>query len=120
ELGVVAATRPSEVGGQALPLTVATLAHAYLMAGNLSAAALVGLTTGAAHLIESFGDDELRARFMAPMYAGRWTGTMALTEPQAGSSLADLTTTATPAGDGTYRIRGAKIFISGGDHDVAE
>ena len=120
ELGIVSATRPAEVGGQQLPITVATLAHAYLMAGNLSAAALVGLTTGAAHLIESFGSDDVRRTFMAPMYDGRWTGTMALTEPHAGSSLADLTTRATPADDGTYRIRGAKIFISGGDHDVAE
>ncbi|HJL17020.1 MAG TPA: acyl-CoA dehydrogenase [Sandaracinaceae bacterium LLY-WYZ-13_1] len=120
ELGVVAATRPFDVGGQQLPLTVATLAHAYLMAANLSATGIAWLTTGAAHLIEAFGDEATRERFLAPMYEGRWTGTMALTEPQAGSSLADLTTTATPADDGTYRIRGAKIFISGADHDVAE
>jgi butyryl-CoA dehydrogenase len=120
ELGAIGATRPAEVGGQQLPITVATLAHAYLMAANLSAVGLAGLTSGAAHLIEAFGDDDVRARFLAPMMEGRWTGTMALTEPQAGSSLADLTTRATPAADGTYRIHGSKIFISGGDHDVAE
>jgi butyryl-CoA dehydrogenase len=120
ELGVVSATRPVEVGGQQLPLTVATLAHAYLMAANLSATGLAWLTTGAAHLVEAFGDAEAKRLFLEPMYAGRWTGTMALTEPQAGSSLADLSTRATPAGDGTYRIEGAKIFISGADHDVAE
>ncbi|MEM9071931.1 MAG: acyl-CoA dehydrogenase [Myxococcota bacterium] len=119
ELGVIAATRPFEVGGQQLPLSVATLAHSYLMAGNLSVAGLAWLTTGAAHLIEAFGDDTAKS-FLEPMYEGRWTGTMALTEPQAGSSLADITTTASLADDGTYRLRGAKIFISGGDHDVAE
>ncbi len=120
ELGVIAATRPEEVGGQQLPLAVATLAHAYLMAGNLSTTGLAWLTTGAGHLIEAFGDDALKASFLTPMMSGRWTGTMALTEPHAGSSLGDLTTSATDAGDGTYRIRGAKIFISGGDHDAAE
>lgn len=120
ELGAIAATRPFDVGGQQLPLTVGTLAHAYLMAGNLAAAGLAWLTTGAAHLIEAFGDEAVKARFLTPMYEGEWTGTMALTEPHAGSSLADITTTATPADDGTYRIRGAKIFISGGDHDLAE
>lgn len=117
---MIAATRPEAVGGQQLPIAVATLAHAYLMAGNLSTTGLAWLTTGAAHLIEAFGDDVLRASFLEPMMSGRWTGTMALTEPHAGSSLGDLSTVATEAGDGTYRIRGAKIFISGGDHDAAE
>lgn len=120
ELGVVNATRPFEVGGSQLPLSVATLAHAYLMAANLSATGLAWLTSGAAHLVEAFGDEGVRQTFMEPMYDGRWTGTMALTEPQAGSSLADLTTVATPAADGTYRIRGSKIFISGADQDVTE
>lgn len=120
ELGAVNATRPSDVGGQQLPLTVATLAHAYLMAGNASAYGYVGLTNGAAHLIEAFGDAQLRESMMARMYSGEWTGTMALTEPQAGSSLADVRTRATPRPDGTFSLRGSKIFISGGDHDLAE
>ena len=120
ELGVLAATRPAAVGGQQLPLTVAALAHAYLMAGNLSAYGYVGLTTGAAHLVEAFGSEALRATYMAPMYAGRWSGTMALTEPQAGSSLADVTTRAAPTADGHHLISGSKIFISGGDHDATE
>ncbi|MEM9194735.1 MAG: acyl-CoA dehydrogenase, partial [Myxococcota bacterium] len=119
EMGVIAATRPESVGGQQLPLTVGTLANAYLMAGNLCITGLVGLTTGAGHLIEAFGDATVRDLFLSKMYDGRWTGTMALTEPQAGSSLADITTSATPTEDG-YRIRGSKIFISGGDHDIAE
>jgi alkylation response protein AidB-like acyl-CoA dehydrogenase len=119
-LGLVSATRPFDVGGQQMPLTVSTFANAYLMAANLSAFAYVGLTTGAGHLIEAFGDAWLKENFLTPLYDGRWTGTMALTEPHAGSSLSDVATTATPAADGTYRIRGAKIFISGGDHDLTE
>lgn len=120
ELGVLTASRPGAVGGQQLPRTVAVLAEAYLMAGNLSAYCYAGLTTGAAHLIEAFGDDWLKDTFMRKMYAGEWTGTMALTEPHAGSSLADLRTAATPLPDGTYNVRGGKIFISGGDHDITE
>jgi butyryl-CoA dehydrogenase len=117
-LGVIAATRPADVGGQALPMTVSTLAHAYLMAANLSAYAYAGLTTGAAHLIEAFGSDALRRDFMTPMYAGEWSGTMALTEPHAGSSLSDVSTRATRREDGSYAVRGSKIFISGGDHEL--
>jgi butyryl-CoA dehydrogenase len=119
-LGAISATRPAAVGGQALPMTVATLAHGYLMAANLSAYAYAGLTTGAAHLIEAFGSEPLRQAMMTRMYAGEWTGTMALTEPHAGSSLADVTTSASPRGEGTHSIRGSKIFISGGDHDLTE
>jgi alkylation response protein AidB-like acyl-CoA dehydrogenase len=119
-LGVISATRPAEVSGQQLPLTVATLAHAYLMAANLSAFAYAGLTTGAAHLIEAYGDAHLKRELMERMYRGEWTGTMALTEPQAGSSLSDVKTRATPREDGTFKIRGSKIFISGGDHDLTE
>jgi butyryl-CoA dehydrogenase len=120
ELGVLSATRPAEVGGQQLPHTVATAAGLVLMAGNLSAFGYVGLTAGAAHLIESFGSEELRRTYMERMYAGEWTGTMALTEPQAGSSLADVRTRARPAPEGHWLLDGAKIFISAGDHDLAE
>jgi butyryl-CoA dehydrogenase len=120
ELGLLSATRPVEAGGQQLPLTVYSLASTYLMAANLSAYAFIGLTSGAAHLIEAFGSPWLKDELMSRMYRGEWTGTMALTEPQAGSSLADVRTRATPAGDGTYRITGSKIFISGGDQDFTE
>lgn len=120
DLGIVSAMRPWEVGGQQLPVCVSTLAMMHLMAANAAAAGYVFLTTGAAHLIESFGSDEVRDLFMANMYSGRWTGTMALTEPHAGSSLADITTTATPRADGRFSIRGSKIFISGGSHDLVE
>ncbi|WP_438014293.1 acyl-CoA dehydrogenase [Sorangium sp. So ce315] len=120
DLGVLTAPRPAAVGGQQLPLVVATLAGAYLMAANLSACGYLGLTTGAAHLIETFGDDALKATFMTRLYAGEWTGTMALTEPQAGSSLADVQARAARTDAGHYLVRGSKIFISGGDHDLTE
>lgn len=120
ELGVLTAPRPEAVGGQQMPMLLHTMASAYLMAANLGAYGYIGLTAGAAHLVEAFGSDEVKARFMEPMYSGRWTGTMALTEPQAGSSLADITTTARPTDDGHYLIKGSKIFISGADHQVTE
>ena len=101
-------------------MLVHTMATAYLMAANLSAYGYIGLTLGAAHLIEAFGSEEIKARFMTPMYEGEWTGTMALTEPQAGSSLGDISTTATPTDDGYYLIKGSKIFISGADHSITE
>ncbi len=120
ELGALSATRPESVGGQQMPMLVHTLASAYLMAANLGAYGFVGLTHGAAHLIEAFGSDELKERFMARMYSGEWTGTMALTEPHAGSSLADITTTATPTEHGYHLIKGSKIFISGADHTITD
>jgi butyryl-CoA dehydrogenase len=120
ELGMIAASRPYAVGGQQLPLTLTAMASAYLMAANLSAYGYIGLTAGAAHLIEAFGSDELKRDYMARMYRGEWLGTMALTEPQAGSSLADVASRATPRDDGSYSIKGNKIFISGGDHDLCD
>jgi alkylation response protein AidB-like acyl-CoA dehydrogenase len=120
EQGLIAATRPYEVGGQQLPHMVATLSALYGMAANLSAVAYLGLTAGAAHLIEAFGSDALKSSVMARMYSGEWTGTMALTEPQAGSSLTDVKTRASPSERGHYVIQGNKVFISGGDHDLTE
>jgi alkylation response protein AidB-like acyl-CoA dehydrogenase len=107
EVGVFAASRPFDVGGQQLPLTIATAAHLYLMAANPAIYSFAGLSTGAGHLIEAFGSE------------GRFSGTMALTEPHAGSSLADVATKATPSGD-HFLLSGSKIFISGGDHDLTE
>jgi len=122
ELGLIAAARPPEVGGQSLPETIASVAMGYLMAANGGAAGFAFLTTGAAHLIEAFGSAVLKETYMTRMYAGEWTGTMALTEPQAGSSLTDVKTTATPAPNaaGHHLLRGSKIFISGGDQDLTE
>jgi alkylation response protein AidB-like acyl-CoA dehydrogenase len=105
-----------------LPSTVYSVAAMYIQAANTTAYSWMGLTSGAAHLIEKFGSADLHKRFMEPMYSGRFTGTMALTEPQAGSSLSDVKTRATPLADGSgaYRIQGSKIFISGGDNDFSE
>ena len=77
------------------------------------------LTGGAADLIATFGSEELKERFVRKMFSGEWAGTMALTEPSAGSNLAALRTTAVPEGD-HYRIKGTKLFISWGDHDLTE
>ncbi|MET0595120.1 MAG: acyl-CoA dehydrogenase [Polyangiaceae bacterium] len=119
-LGILNATRPSDVGGQQMPLLIASIASGYLMAGNAAAYGFIGLTSAAAHLMEAFGSDWLKSEFMTRLYSGEWTGTMALTEPHAGSSLSDVTTRATPTKDGHYLIQGSKIFISGADQDLTE
>ena len=120
DLGLIAAPRSPEVHGQHLPLVIDAVATTYLCAGNLGAASWLILGRGTGHLVEAFASDALKAEYLEPLYTGKWTGTMALTEPHAGSSLGDLTTSATPLDDGSHSIRGSKIFISGGDHDVTE
>ena len=80
----------------------------------------VGLTMAATNMLLAHGDDALKARFLPHLVSGRFFGTMCLSEPHAGSSLAHLRTTATPNGDGTYQIRGTKMWITGGDHDLSE
>lgn len=103
-----------------LPLTVTTLSSAYLMAANCAAYGFAGLTAGAAHLIEAFASEPLKATYLEKLKSGEWTGTMALTEPHAGSSLGDVTTRARPTDAGHFLISGAKIFISGGDQDLTQ
>ena len=120
ELGLAAAVLPAADGGQGLPLLVYTLATGYLMAANCGAYGYVGLTVGAAHLLHAFGDDYLKREVMPKLHEGRWSGTMCLTEPQAGSSLSDVQTRARPVAGGRYLIDGHKVFISGGDNDVTE
>ena len=83
ELGLTCATRPTGVGGQQMPAIVAQMGVSYLMAANAAAMGYLGLTAGAGHLIEEFGDARLRRTFLPLMYGGTWTGTMALTEPHA-------------------------------------
>ena len=89
-------------------------------AANNHVSGYLGLTAGASNLIINFGTDELKQKFVPKMQEMQWGGTMCLTEPQAGSSLSDITSSATPKGDGTYSIKGQKIFISGSDHQFAD
>ena len=109
-----------EEGGQQLPGTVYNAAVFAMQATNYSASVPPFLTLGAANLLRSFATPELVAAFTPHMYAGRWQGTMALTEPDAGSSLSDITTSAEPTENGYYRLRGQKIYISSGDHDACD
>ncbi|HMJ12636.1 MAG TPA: acyl-CoA dehydrogenase [Polyangiaceae bacterium] len=120
ELGLLRATRDFEAGGQQLPAPILMTALAYLSAANLSAIGYMSLTMGAAHLLESFGSETVKRTYMDPMLAGQWTGTMALTEPNAGSGLTDLSTKAVPTAGGHYLLSGSKVFISGGDNDFSE
>lgn len=120
EGGWISATAPAEAGGQQLPHTVNLLSSFIFAAANYSASAYPMLTTEAALLIHAYGSDELKERYVPPMFAGKWQGTMALTEPQAGSSLSDISTGAEPTDQGYYKIRGQKIFISGSEHDGVE
>jgi len=119
EDGWTAAARDPEYGGQGFPnmmrIVVNDLMYGACQAFNMAPS----LTHGAAHLIESFGTEALKRRFVPNMFDGTWAGTMCLTEPDAGSNLAALQTTAFPEGD-HYKIKGAKIFISWGEHDLAD
>ncbi len=120
EGGWIAAGAPFEREGQQLPRMIVNAFLFIFGAANYSASVYPMLTTGAAHLIESFGSEKLMETFVPNMFAGRWQGTMALTEPQAGSSLAEITTQAEPTNEGYFKIRGQKIFISASDHDGVE
>ncbi|CAM2782880.1 butyryl-CoA dehydrogenase [Pseudomonas gessardii] len=120
EAGFLNAARSFEAGGMQLPTLLSQACFAHFQSANAASTSYPFLTMGAANLIESFGSEEQKRRFLQPMIEGRFFGTMALTEPHAGSSLSDLRTRAEPAADGTYRLKGNKIFISGGDHPLSE
>ena len=120
EGGWIGLNAPYELGGQQLPLTIAFACRYIFAAANYSAMVYPLLTEGAAHLIEAFGSDEQKETYIPQMFAGKWQGTMALTEPQAGSSVGDLTTSAEPTDQGHYLIRGQKVFISASDHDAVD
>jgi alkylation response protein AidB-like acyl-CoA dehydrogenase len=111
---------PAEFGGQGLPKLVATPCIEMLHGASLSFALCPMLTDGAIEALLTAGTDEQKALFLEPLIAGKWTGTMNLTEPQAGSDLAAVRTRAVPQGDGTYKVSGTKIFITYGEHDMAE
>lgn len=103
-------------GGMQMPFVVNSAFNHILESANNHVPGYLGLTSGAAHLIVSFGNEELKNTYVPNMLRGKWSGTMCLTEPQAGSSLSDVKTTAIPTEQGYYKIKGQKIFISGGDH----
>jgi len=118
--GLLAATQDYADGGLQLPQTIAAVANGYFAAANFGLYGYPYLTAAAADLIRAHGSDAQKAQWLSPLLSGRYFGTMALTEPGAGSALADLVTTATLGDDGNYRLRGSKIFISGGDHSLSE
>ncbi|MFQ5652061.1 MAG: acyl-CoA dehydrogenase [bacterium] len=118
--GWITAPFPYEEGGQQLPSVIHYATGFVFGAANYSASVYPGLTTGAANLIRTFGTEELKMMFISKMARGAWQGTMALTEPQAGSSLAEIESSAEPTTDGIYKIKGQKVFISAGDHDGVE
>lgn len=119
EAGLIGAGFSFEHGGQQLPEMISSCVGFILMAAN-NGMMYTGLTSGAAHLITSFSSPELVETYVPQLLNGTWQGTMALTEPQAGSSLSDVTTSATPQPDGSYKIKGQKVFISAGDHDAVD
>ncbi|MBP6707487.1 MAG: acyl-CoA dehydrogenase [Achromobacter sp.] len=120
EAGWQGMNHPAEYGGQGLPGLLGAATSEMLNAANLSFSLCPLLTNGAIEALLTAGSAELRERYIGPMISGKWTGTMNLTEPQAGSDLALLRSRAEPQGDGSYRISGTKIFITYGEHDLSE
>ncbi|GHC38381.1 acyl-CoA dehydrogenase [Alcaligenes pakistanensis] len=110
----------AELGGQGLPKLIGAVACENINAANLAFSLCPLLTDGVIEAVSMVGSDEQKARFLPPLMEGRWTGTMNLTEPQAGSDLAQVASRAVPQDDGSYRISGQKIFITYGEHDMAE
>ncbi|WP_423760122.1 acyl-CoA dehydrogenase [Burkholderia sp. NLJ2] len=111
---------PAEYDGQGLPKLIATPCIEMLNASNLSFALCPLLTDGAIEALLTAGTDEQKQRYVPKLISGEWTGTMNLTEPQAGSDLALVRSRAEPQGDGTYKVFGTKIFITWGEHDMAD
>ena len=118
--GWITATVPENEGGEQLPYLIANACRFIFFASNYSAGVYPIITADAAHLIQSFGSKELSNTYLPKMYAGQWQGTMALTEPEVGSSLSDVSTLAEPTSMDHYLIRGQKIFTSAGDHNGVE
>ena len=117
---LIAMTMDSRVGGAQLPATVAQAAFAWFAAANISTSGYLMLSMANANLLSTFGTAEQIDTFVKPMLSGRFSGTMALSETQAGSSLADITTRAEPQPDGSYRLFGSKMWISGAEHEMTE
>jgi butyryl-CoA dehydrogenase len=120
DAGFLSATADEDEGGMQLPVLVAQACLSVFRSANVATTSYVGLTASNANVIVKFGSELQKARYLEALRCGRFFGTMALTEPQAGSGLSDLKTSATPIGDGRYLIKGQKVFISGGDHELTE
>lgn len=120
QAGLTAMSFDETDGGTQMPYTVSLMASGMFAAANVGLFNFPFLTSANANLIANFGTSDQKRRFLPPMLDGRWFGTMCLSETQAGSSLADITTRAEPTGNGTYRITGSKMWISGGDHELAD
>ena len=119
ENGWVSMSIDTEVGGQGLPIIIAIAAREWFM-HNFAFSCYPGLSEGAANLIEAFGTEEQKKKYLKKMYTGQWGGTMCLTEPAAGSDVGSIRTRAIRRPDGSFRIQGTKMFITAGDHDLAE
>lgn len=115
-----ALTGPEEFGGQGLPMSLGTAAFEMWNSGSLAFGIGPTLTVGAVEAVSAHGTDELKAKYLPKLTSGEWTGTMNLTEPQAGSDLNALKTRAEPLGDGRYKVFGQKIFITYGEHDMTD
>src|SRR5262245_24530790 len=120
EGGWMGISAPTEYGGQGLPNVMTTVANEMLISASMAFAMYAGLTQGAISAILHHGSPEQRAAYLPGMVAGRWTGTMNLTEPHCGTDLGLLRTKAVKQADGSYKITGTKIFISAGEHNLAE
>ncbi|HEU0224900.1 MAG TPA: acyl-CoA dehydrogenase [Steroidobacteraceae bacterium] len=120
EASFTAAAFDAADGGLQLPLVIAKACTAVFSSANVAFHSYAALTAGAANLLATFGSEEQRRRYLRPMLAGRFTGTMCLSEPHAGSSLTDIRCQALRQPDGSYLLTGSKMWISGGDHDLAE
>lgn len=120
EMGLVCAALDEKDNGLQMPLLVVNALYFIMEAANNHVTGYLGLTAGAANVIVTFGSEELKQKYVPKMLSMKWGGTMCLTEPQAGSSLSDITSSALPLADGSYSIKGQKIFISASDHQFAD
>ena len=120
EAGLFSASQDYDLGGLQLPNVIERAGFAWFQAANVGTAAYPFLTIGAANLLKTHGTAAQVDAYVRPMLEGRFFGTMCLSEPQAGSSLGDIRTRAVPQADGSYRLFGSKMWISGGDHDLSE
>ena len=120
EAGFMGMSMDAEAGGMQLPWTIAQACAAYFCAANIGTIAYPFITIAAANLLSKFGSEAQKARYLAPLVEGRFFGTMVLSEPQAGSSLADIRTRAAPTDDGHYLITGNKMWTSAADHELSE